>query len=642
MKLSKIVPLLICAVAAFTEKGVSQTVEDMTVKFPGKMAVMSSINRQLEISMKDGLPFARSSEVSEMMILDDKVNGVFNKNKIYHSSFNELKKLEAYTLVADGNSTKKMKVSEFKTQSAQSESVFYDDRKETVFDYPKLTRGSIAHVESEFYNKDIRFITPFYFSHYLPINNASYSIVFPEDVEVRYLIKNDDKKTIQVTESQKGRKKKIEFTATQINNLDYFASSPSISYYAPHVIVYIASYKKDDAVNPVFGSVDELYKWNAHFLEGINTAPDAALKQLADSIGKGKSSSREKAAAIYSWVQAHIKYVAFEEGLEGFIPRQAADIYHKRYGDCKDMASLLTALLKLSGVDAHFVWIGTRHIPYSYSEVPLPITDNHMICAAKIDNEWIFLDATDPHCIFGYPTSMIQDKQALVSSGPDKYELVKVPIIAPEKNNITDSTFLSIQNNTLKGNCSVRYTGYFGSDLYNNLQQNKEDDERVYVRRRMSKGSNKFIMNDYKINYTDPAKREAVISSNFDIPDYVKTIGDEIYINLNLERLLYGAVIDTAKRKAPVETEFMYTIKQVHVLDIPAGYTVNYLPKNTSLSNSFTSLRIEYEQRPGKVIATQYYTVNNLYIQAGEFTQWNNILSKALYAYKEQVVLQKK
>ncbi len=392
-----------------------QSVEQMQKIFPGKFAVFSNITKSVEINYnKDGL-FAEANEVSEMMILDDNANGMFNKDKLYHSTFNELKKVEAYTLVPDGKNTRKIKVTDFKTQSSPGRGVFYDDSKETSFDYPRLAKGSITHVETDYYNKDVRFLSPFYFSNYLPLYKGTFSITYPKDVDVRYIIKNDNKKLVTVTETARGQKKKLEFTVNDIQNYDYFGDGTSVPYYALHVIVYVASYHNNNETVPVLGSLEELYKWNSGFLSNINSETDANLKRIADSLCANKKTDSEKAQAIYLWVQHHIKYVAFEEGLEGFIPRQAADVCAKRYGDCKDMASILTAMLKLSGLNACFTWIGTRSIPYTYTEVPLPLTDNHMICAVKIDNSWIFLDATDPNCIFGMPTSGIQDKEALIS-----------------------------------------------------------------------------------------------------------------------------------------------------------------------------------------------------------------------------------
>jgi len=620
----------------------AQSVEQMQRLFPDKMAVFSNINRSVEIAFKKGVPYAQANEVSEMMILNDNANGMFNKDNVYHSSFNELKTVEAYTLVPEGNSTRKIKVTEYKTQSSPGKNVFYDDARQTTFDYPRMLKGSISHVETEHYNKDIRFLSSFYFSNYLPVHNAAYTITYPDDMDIRYIIKNDDNKIVSVKETVKGKKKKLEFTASDVKNYEHFGNGTTIPYYALHVIVYVASYKGESGSIPVFSSLDELYKWNAGFLTNINSVADDNLKKLADSICINKKTEREKAQAIFGWVQNHVKYVAFEAGLEGFVPRQAADVCIKRYGDCKDMASILTAMLKLSGLNACFSWIGTRSIPYSYTEVPLPITDNHMISAVKIDHAWIFLDATDPNCIFGMPTSGIQGKEALISISPEKYELVKVPVMQPIKSIITDSTFLTINNNTLNGKSSVDYSGYFGSDVYNNLLYNKGDDERVYARRRMAKGSNKFIMNDYNIRLTDPANKTANISAGFEIPDYAKSIADEIYINLNLEKLFGITLIDTSKRKIAIENDYLFTINQVHSLKIPEGYTSDYIPKNTKVSNDVLEFSISYKQEAGVVSATQQLVMKKLYVQPADFAVWNNAVSTISPAYKEQVVLKKK
>ena len=619
-----------------------QRLEEMQKQFPGKIAAFSSINRAVEIYFKKEVPYAEATETTEMMILDETANGRFNREQVYHSSFNELKKVEAYTLVPDGKNTKKVKVVNFKTQSSRSSGVFYDDMKETTFDFPLLTKGSIAHVETQHFNKDIRFLTGFYFSNYLPVAEAEFSVTFPAAVAVKYIIKNDADKMIAVAEIKKGGKKTIRFAAKNIKDYEHYSNGTSIRYYAPHVIIYVSSYEVNHETVEVFSSLDALYQWNAGFLTNINTAPDATLQKIADSITIGKKTDRDKANAIYKWVQHHIKYVAFEEGLEGFVPRQAADVCRKRYGDCKDMASILTALCSLSGVKAHFTWIGTRAIPYAYSEVPLPVTDDHMICAVQLDGQWTFLDATDPQCIFGLPTSGIQGKEALVSFGSKKYELVQVPIVPAETSSISDSTFLHINDGMLKGHSSVNYAGYFGSDVFRSMQYYRGDDERKYALQRMGKASNKFMLKDYKITLSEQGDKAANIAAQFEIPDYVKSIGDEIYLNLNLEKLIDATPIDVEKRKVAIENEFLYTINQVHQLEIPAGYTADYIPKNVSVNNDLFTFSIQYSSTENTVAATQKFLSKKLYIQPQEFAAWNKALAAIAPAYKEQVVLRKK
>ena len=77
-----------------------------------------------------GQPQAETLVNVDILILDDKANGSYNKYKLYHGGFNEISNLEAYTKVPDGRGFKKIKVTDFKTQNSPSEGIFYDDVKE--------------------------------------------------------------------------------------------------------------------------------------------------------------------------------------------------------------------------------------------------------------------------------------------------------------------------------------------------------------------------------------------------------------------------------------------------------------------------------------------------------------------------------
>ncbi|RZK99397.1 MAG: hypothetical protein EOO89_31150, partial [Pedobacter sp.] len=114
------------------------------------------------------------------------------------------------------------------------------------------------------------------------------------------------------------------------------------------------------------------------------------LKSIVDSIITGVTTTKEKTKRIYNWVQDHVKYVAFEDGYGGFIPRDANLVCDRRFGDCKDMANLLVKMLNMAGVSAHHTWIGTRDIPYSYNQIPTTNVDNHMIAVFN-DNGNVYL-----------------------------------------------------------------------------------------------------------------------------------------------------------------------------------------------------------------------------------------------------------
>ncbi len=139
--------------------------------------------------------------------------------------------------------------------------------------------------------------------------------------------------------------------------------------------------------------------------------------------------------------------MAFEQGMEGFIPRDASLVCARRFGDCKDMSSILKIMMQYAGIPSYFTWIGTRDLAYNFSDLPLPLVSNHMICTIKLNGKYIFLDGTDPNCVFGFPSWAIQDKEAMISINEKEYKILRVPIVEKSENTETDSTWLELTRN---------------------------------------------------------------------------------------------------------------------------------------------------------------------------------------------------
>ena len=637
--LKQVIFFLIAAISL--QFAAAQTGEEIKKIFPQDDVVLLNYKGHLTIKIKDGVPVAESEFETDKMFLNNNTAGFHSKYKIFHSSFNELKGFDAYTMVPDGSKYKKVKIGDVKTSNSVSSSVFYDDVKETSFDFPGLTANAIAHVSYSQFHKDAHLLTPFYFGSYLPLVNTSYTVTFPNDVQLKYIIRNDEKNIIHFTEEKKKKETVYTWTANNIQTIDDFSDAPSDQYFQPHVIVYISSYKDDNGTQPFLNSVEDLYRWNSSFTKDLNVSTDASLKKIVDSLTTGITTEKGKANNIYQWVRQNIRYVAFENGVEGFRPRQAAEVCSKRYGDCKDMASIITQMLRIANIKGYYTWIGTRSLPYDYTEVPLPIVDNHMISTAFIDNQWIFLDGTNPNGVFGVPPSSIQGKEALIAINEKEFKVIRVPVADASDNLTLDSTFITLTENGIKGYETVYYHGYAGNQVYNALLYRDAAEVKDYVKSKMGKASNKFILGDYKIDKIDPLKNIVNINAKFEVPDYAKKAGNELYINLNLEKLLEGQLIDTAKRKIAKEIEFKYLVKQYHILQIPAGYKSTYVPQNFSIDTDAFNFKITYELKNNSIIAYQELTNKLLMIKPSQFNEWNRAIRAVMPNYKEAIVLEK-
>jgi hypothetical protein len=293
-------------------------------------------------------------------------------------------------------------------------------------------------------------------------------------------------------------------------------------------------------------------------------------------------------------------------------------------------------------VKAYHTWIGTRDLPYKYSEVPTPLVDNHMI-ATYIDSRqrYYFLDATSDHTAFGLPSSMIQGKEALIGYDKNKYEVKMVPEMSKETNTMNDSIFIRLDGNQITGKGKTSLRGYpkvFGGY---ELDRSEKDDVKRYVTRLIGKGSNKFYLDSYSLANLEDRDIPTHIDYTFRIGDYFQKIGDELYINLHLKKDYYNAFIDKT-REAPMEITYKYIENDFCEFTIPEGYDVEYLPSSVKVNGELIGMETDYKRDNNKIIFTKKFYIDRLLVMPGDFEKWNVSIKELSEVYKESIILKKK
>lgn len=593
-----------------------QSVQQVTSKFPGEEAVILNHSVSYQLKIKDGKPTVESKDVQQIMFLSANAAAYMSKYNFYQSGFNEVSGYEAYTKTAEG---KVVKVTDFKTSNSVSDGVFYDDVKETTFDFPSIASGAVGNLKVNKIHNEPHLLTPHYFSSSVPLINGELKITFPKEMAVKYIIKGNDSSKIQFSRESRRGDITYTFKVTDLPGVRRYADAPANPYYALHVIFYIEKYQNENGETISYlSNTDDLYKLNYSFLTGINKQISPELKNVVDSLTSNVDLPEEKARRIYRWVQKNIKYVAFEAGMEGFVPRDASLVCARRFGDCKDMSSILTVMLNAANVPAYYTWIGTRHLPYKYEETPLPIVDNHMICTIKINDQYVFLDGTDANCFFGAPSEGIQGKEALVAINDKEYKILTVPVPSKEKNVMVDSTFLELTESGIKGTIKLTLSGYYSMDMHRMLSYTSAKDQDKYFKSHLYRGSNKFHLNNFEVGDRSDFNNISV-AAQFDLQGYARKIADEWHLNLNLFKHFEHEEIDFPKRKMPVEFSFLSKRKYVTVLKIPDGYKVSFMPEGKSFKNEVWGFDLKYEQDNNQLILTQEFDNDHLLLRQDKF-----------------------
>lgn len=623
---------------------VAQTKEvlDIAAQYPGENAVLRSSTHHLVLKFEDKQLNATSTISQEILLLSDLAPGIYNSANVYHSSFHKLGEVEAFSRVPNKGDYKTIKGTWLKTTSSPTENIFFDDTKVSVFGFSGLTKYSSTFLQYEETHSELAFLPVYYFQSYLPGVEHVFKITAPKSVHIKALIKDIDPSLVTSTVEEK--KGNVIYTWTTKNTKRYkdYNNSPSSPAGLGRIIPYVTDYTLpgDSKPTTLIADKDGLYKFMYHFIENVNKEEGQLLKKKAQELTADCKNDSCKAEKIYKWLQENIKYVAFEDSLGGFVPREAESVYEKKFGDCKDMTSLLVAMYRSVGLKAYFSWIGTREKPYTFSDIPLPLLFNHVICAWQNNNgQWVFIDGTHSSISFGVPPYGIQGKETLIAKSATDYEIIKVPEIDAPYNKTEDTTWLSIADqNELQGKVSIKYSGYPSWSMQSAMRTNNESDAEKIIKSVSSRGSNKYFQKSGRYEIKDD---RISFYSDFSVKDYVQKSGDEIFINLNLVR--YNSdqkVDDISVRKLPIENKYKTVVREVLILDIPKGYAVEYLPPNAAHNqDGLWGYKMSYKTEGNKIVFTKEFTEYSLYIMPSLFEKHNQLIDEINKQYKESIIL---
>ena len=153
--------------------------------------------------------------------------------------------------------------------------------------------------------------------------------------------------------------------------------------------------------------VSSLASWEAFvaWYKRISQGSDVtgpAIAAFAEEIAKAHPDRASRLRAAYERVAA-LRYVAVELGVGAFRPRTPEKVWLQRYGDCKDKANLLVAVLGKLGIPAEFALVNR----YDHTFTDWPAWQfNHAVArvpAAPADGQPqdLWLDTTDRLVPFG-------------------------------------------------------------------------------------------------------------------------------------------------------------------------------------------------------------------------------------------------
>ena len=180
-----------------------------------------------------------------------------------------------------------------------------------------------------------------------------------------------------------------------------------------------------------FANWTDLGRWYAEMLRP-QLELDSALRDVASRMLAQYPAEEERIRAIHRFVLQNTHYVALEFGIHSYKPYPVSQVYARRFGDCKDKASLMIALLRATGIEAQLALVRTRRLGGFAVEAASIAPFNHAI--AYIPRYDLYLDGTAEYA--GARELPLEDQgaMALTVSPEGESTLRQIPVTSPADN----------------------------------------------------------------------------------------------------------------------------------------------------------------------------------------------------------------
>lgn len=142
---------------------------------------------------------------------------------------------------------------------------------------------------------------------------------------------------------------------------------------------------------------DSVAKWFYGLAaERSELGPD--LTAEVDRLTQGLTREDDIVAALHAAVANEVRYTGLEFGLAGYQPYPCAHVWQRRYGDCKDKANLLRAMLAHKGIRSSLALINTEALGRVERGSPSWRQFNHVILAlGEGTDAWRYCDPSIKH-----------------------------------------------------------------------------------------------------------------------------------------------------------------------------------------------------------------------------------------------------
>jgi hypothetical protein len=432
--------------------------------------------------------------------------------------------------------------------------------------------------------------------------------------------------------------------------------SPPITNLVPRLAVsYFPPAGTRAGIGRTFSSWTEVSRWLTE-LSDPQAALDEALAGKAKQLTASAKTELERIQAIGRYVQG-VNYVSIQTGVGrggGYRPHAATDVFAKSYGDCKDKANLMRAMLKAVGIQSYLVCIYAGDPTYVRDEWASPQQFNHCIIAVKVSDETkvptivnhqslgrlMVFDPTDSNTPVGDLPDHEQGSLALIIAG-DGGALLRMPATPPEANRLERvAEVVLAPDGSITASLRERAVGQSAVEERSIFRGLSPSDYLKSIEIWIARGASGAIIS--KVDPTDnSAEGRFALDVNFTAAHYGQVQGRLLTFKPAIVSRRESLLLTDISRKHPVVLESNAYTETVKV-KLPDGFEVDELPDAMKLDAPFGTYATNYVVKDRQLSFTRSLVLRGSTIPVGDYAKVCEFFKNMRAAEQTPVVLAKK
>ena len=374
------------------------------------------------------------------------------------------------------------------------------------------------------------------------------------------------------------------------------------------------------AAGTVGNSMDswqDVGKWYTA-LTGDRRISSVEIKKKVEDLAGGSADTLGKLRALAGFVQKDIRYVAIEIGVGGYQPHPAASVFSNRYGDCKDKATLLAAMLHEIGIDSFYVLVNTRRGVVT-PEYPPGVNFNHVILAITLPSD---ASAGDLYAIVAHPrygklllfdpTSTLtplgdlpfyeQSNYGMLTAA-DGGELVRMPLLPPSVNRLSRTARLTLSpDGSITGSVEELRNGDPAESSRARLLAAQGGERAKVLESFIGSSVGGFTLTKATVGNLEAYDQMLILNYQFVAPNYAQTAGNLLLVRPRVLGGKASTLLEEKERKYPVEFDTATLQTDQFDLTLPQGYVPDELPPPVRIDFDFATYSSKVEMVSGNVL----------------------------------------